>query len=136
MKPLKNSPIVLFDGYCNLCNASVQYLIKHDGKKHFLLTSLQSDAATKILLQFGQKSFKDFNSIVLINEGVIYKKSSAALHIARQLSGLIKLVYIFIIVPKPLRDFIYDYIAKNRYKWFGKKQDCMLPNPDDIDRFL
>jgi len=136
MKPLKNKPIILFDGYCNLCNASVQYLIKHDKKKRFLLASLQSDAATNILLQFGQKSFKNFDSIVLINEGIIYKKSSAALYIAKHLSGLIKLVYIFIIVPKPLRDFIYDYIAKNRYKWFGKKQFCMLPKPEDAERFL
>ena len=134
--PLKKNSIILFDGVCNLCNASVQFVIKHDKKKCFLFASLQSDAATKILLQLNQKSFENFNSIVLIENEVVYFKSDAALRIAKNLNGLIKLCYIFIIIPKPLRDGIYNYIAKNRYKWYGKKESCRLPSPAEADRFL
>jgi len=136
MKPSEKQPIILFDGYCNLCNASVQFIIKHDKKRHFLLASLQSDAATKILLQLNTESFKNYDSIILVKDGKLYIKSTAALRIARKLNGIIKLAYIFIIIPRPLRDVVYDFIAKNRYKWFGKKQSCIIPNPEDIDRFL
>jgi predicted DCC family thiol-disulfide oxidoreductase YuxK len=136
MIPLKNASIILFDGYCNLCNASVDFVIKHDKKNYFLLTSLQSDASKNILLQLHQKSFKNFDSVVLISRQKIYYQSDAALRIAKNLSGFIKLFYIFIIVPKPLRDMVYNYIAKNRYAWFGKKKTCRLPTADDLGRFL
>ncbi len=136
MNTLKNHSIVLFDGYCNLCNSSVQFIIKHDKKKHFLLAPLQSDAAKNILLQLVQKSFKNIDSIILVKNNKILYKSDAALIIARNLDGLIKFVYPFIIVPRPLRDIVYNYIAKNRYKWFGKRKSCMVPNLEDADRFL
>jgi len=136
MNTLKNYSIILFDGYCNLCNSSIQFIIKHDKKKHFLLASLQSDAAKNILLQLGQKSFKNIDSIVLIENNKILYKSDAALLIAKNLDGLMKFVYLFLIVPRPLRDAIYNYIAKNRYKWFGKRKSCMVPNLKDTDRFL
>jgi len=136
MKPLKNHPIILFDGYCNLCNISVQFIIKHDKKRHFLLASLQSDAATKILLQLNVESFKDYNSIVLVEDGKLYIKSTAVLRIAKRLKGFVQTLYLLIIIPTPLRNIFYDFIAKNRYKWFGKRKNCMMPNPDDFDRFL
>lgn len=136
MISLKNNSIILFDGYCNLCNASVNFVIKHDKKKHFLLTSLQSDATKNILLQLAQKSFKNFDSVVLVSNQRVYYQSDAALRIAKNLDGFVKLFYIFMIVPKPLRDMAYNYIAKNRYKWFGKKETCRLPTQEDFDRFL
>lgn len=121
MIPLKNNSIILFDGDCNLCNSSVKFVIRHDSKKHFLLTSLQSDAAKNILLQLHQKSFENFDSIVLVLQQKVYYKSDAALRIARHLDGIIKIFYFFLIIPKPLRDLVYDYIAKNRYRWFKAK---------------
>lgn len=136
MIQLKNTSIILFDGICNLCNASVQFTIKRDKKKVFLFASLQSDAATKILLQLNQKSFNNYDSIILIENEKVYHKSGAVLRIAKNLDGLIKFFYLFIVIPKPLRDFIYDFVAKNRYKWFGKKSTCMIPNKAIADRFL
>lgn len=136
MTPLKNTSIILFDGVCNLCNSSVQFVLKHDKKKHFLFASLQSDAATKILLQLNEKSFKTLESIVLVENEQIYLKSTAALKIAKNLNGFIKIFYVFIIIPTPLRDYIYDFIAKNRYNWFGKRDKCMMPNKEISDRFL
>ncbi len=133
---LKNSSIILFDGVCNLCNGSVQFVLKHDAKKHFLFASLQSDAATNILLQLNRKSFKNYDSIILVENGEVFIKSTAALRIAKKLTGLISFFYVFIIVPKPLRDLVYDYIAKNRYKWFGKKSQCMIPDKESAKRFL
>lgn len=136
MTPLKNTSIILFDGVCNLCNSSVQFVLKHDKDKSFLFASLQSDAATKILLQLNQKSFKNLENIVLIENEQVFIKSTAALKITKNLGGFIKLLYIFIIIPTPIRDFIYDIIAKNRYKWFGKKNKCTIPDKEITDRFL
>jgi predicted DCC family thiol-disulfide oxidoreductase YuxK len=122
-------PVILFDGVCNLCNASIQYVIKHDKKRLFRFASLQS--------LFGEKILKDhnlpndtFNSFILLNNNKIYTRSTAALLVAKKLSGFIKLSYGFIIVPKFIRDFAYNIIAKNRYKWFGKKEACWLPTPE------
>ena len=99
MTLLKNTSIILFDSVCNLCNSSVQFILKHDKKKHFLFASLQSDAATKILLQLNQKSFENIESIVLIENEQVFIKSSAALKIIKNLNGFIKLLYVFIIIP-------------------------------------
>ncbi len=132
----RNKKVILFDGICNLCNSSVQFIITHDRKKSFLFASLQSDVATKIMFQLNQNENENFDSIVLIENEMVYFKSDAALRIAKELNGIIKLCYIFIIIPRPLRDVIYDYIAKNRYKWYGKKESCRLPSPAEADRFL
>ncbi len=118
---LKNNSIILFDGDCTLCNSSVKFIIKHDSKRYFLLTSLQSDAAKNILLQLHQKSFENFDSVVLVSQQKVYYKSDAALRIARHLDGVIKIFYFFMIIPRPLRDLVYDYVAKNRYRWFKAK---------------
>jgi len=95
MISLKNTSIILFDGVCNLCNSSVQFVLKHDTKKHFLLASLQSDAASNILLQLNKKSFKNFDSIVLVENEQLFFKSTAALKIAKNLNGFIKILYVF-----------------------------------------
>lgn len=129
------SPIILFDGICNLCNASVQYVLKHDKQKLFRFASLQSESGQKLLVQ-NNLSHTVFNSFVLIQNEKVYIKSTAALMVAKQLNGFIKIVYAFIIVPKFIRDAVYNLISKNRYKWFGSKDHCMLPTPELQSRFL
>jgi len=135
MVNLKNKSIILFDGVCNLCNGSVQFIIKRDKKQNFLFTSLQSDAGQELLLHFNLKN-SDFDSIILIKNNKVYQKSTAILHISRHLPGLWKLNYGFIIIPKFIRDFFYTIIANNRYKWFGKKDSCMIPTTELQKRFL
>ena len=135
MNIYKNKSIILFDGVCNLCNSSVNFIIKHDKKKHFLFASLQSDAAKEILLHHSLNKII-FDSIILIEDTIIYEKSTAVLRIAKKLNNGFQLLYVFILIPKILRDKIYDYIAKNRYKWYGKKDTCMLPTKDLKSRFL
>ena len=131
----KNNCIILFDGVCNLCNSSVQFIIRNDPKKLFLFASLQSDAASKILLQFRIKKL-DLTSILFIENGLIYDKSTAVLKISRKLKGGYPLLYGFIIIPRFMRDWMYQQLANNRYKWFGKKDICMVPSSDLVDRFL
>ena len=131
----KNKSIILFDGVCNLCNASVNFIVKYDKKERFLFASLQSDVAKEILLQFPSKK-TNLNSILLIENGIIYNKSTAVLLIARKLSSFFKIFYVFIVIPKFIRDAVYTFIANNRYTWFGKKESCMLPTPEIKKRFL
>jgi len=131
----KNKSIILFDGVCNLCNSSVNFIIKHDKKEHYLFASLQSDAAKEILLQFDIKKIP-FHSILLINEDKIYHKSTAALLISKNLNNGYQLLYGFIVIPKFIRDGFYTLIAKNRYKWFGKRENCIIPSRKLKNRFL
>jgi predicted DCC family thiol-disulfide oxidoreductase YuxK len=128
-------PVILFDGVCNLCTASVQYVIKHDPKRTFRFASLQSDFGRKILADFNLPS-NDLNSFVLLSGNKIYDRSTAALNIAKKLKGAVNVLYIFIIVPKFIRDFVYSFIAKHRYKWFGRKQACWLPVPELTELFI
>ncbi len=133
----KHKYIVLFDGVCNLCNNSVNFILKRDKQNIFLFASLQSDAAKKKLLQLNGKNYlQDMDSIVLIKDNIIYTKSSAALLIAKKLTFPYNMFYIFMLLPKFFRDFFYDIIAKNRYKWFGKKEVCMLPTKGYLDKFI
>jgi predicted DCC family thiol-disulfide oxidoreductase YuxK len=129
------NPIILFDGVCNLCNSSVQYVLKHDSKNIFMFASLQSPAGQALLAKY-HLPLNTFNSFVLINEGKTFLKSSAALHVAKKLNGPIKLLFAFIIVPAFIRNGVYNLIAKNRYKWFGKTESCMMPTKDLQNRFL
>jgi len=131
----KGKSIILFDGVCNLCNSSVNFIIKHDKKERFLFASLQSDAANEILLQFTSKKI-GLESIILIQNEKIYHKSTAALMIMSRLNKGYRFLEIFKIIPEFLRDTIYQFIAKNRYKWFGEKKHCMFPTPDLKHRFL
>ena len=131
--PMKR--IVLFDGVCNFCNSSVQFIIKRDPAAHFLFTSLQSEKGMELIKQYAIPT--DIDGVVLIENGKVFTKSSAALHIAKKLDGLWHLFFVFIVVPSKIRDIFYDYFAKNRYKWFGKKEDaCMLPPPEMRKRFI
>ena len=127
--------IILFDGICNFCNASVNKIIEHDKKNVFKFAAIQSDAGKIILTEFSIDTSKT-DSILLIENNTIFTKSTAVLKIAKQLSGLYKLSYVFIIIPPFIRNAIYDFIAKNRYKWFGKKESCMIPTKEASGKFL
>ena len=127
--------IILFDGVCNVCTGAVQFVIKKDQKNHFRFASLQSQQGQNILIRH-QLPVNDFNSFVLVENEKVYTRSDAALKVTKNLSGLWPLLYGFIIVPKFIRDGIYNLIAKNRYKWFGKKDSCMIPTPEIMAKFL
>lgn len=135
LDPVEPNQIILFDGLCNLCNGSVQFIINRDAKKQFRFASLQSSFGNHQLHKFGLPA-NELHSIILIKEGRYLQKSNAALEIARNLDGLWPAIYLFKIVPRFLRDWAYDCIAKNRYSWFGKKDSCMIPTPELKSRFL
>lgn len=126
---------VLFDGVCNFCNTSINFVIDRDSKGIFKFAALQSEIGQEILKKYGLKQ-TDFDSIILEKEGKIYQKSDAALEIARNLDGLWKIFYIFKIIPSFLRNPIYDLIAKNRYRIFGRTDVCRIPTPELKARFL
>jgi predicted DCC family thiol-disulfide oxidoreductase YuxK len=130
-----NKSLILFDGVCNLCNSSVQFILLRDKKDKFRFASLQSDYGQSILKQYNLPTDK-FNSLALVENSKIYQKSTGALRIARKLKGLWPMLYGFIIVPPFIRNLVYDIIAKNRYRWFGKKEECMLPRPEWKQKFL
>jgi predicted DCC family thiol-disulfide oxidoreductase YuxK len=130
-----DQPIVLFDGVCNLCNGAVQFIIRHDKKNIFMFASLQSEVGRKILEQYNFP-LDELNSFILIENNKAYTRSTGALRVAKKLNGLWPLLYGFIIIPKFIRDSIYNWVAGNRYKWFGKKDDCMIPTPELKARFL
>ncbi len=132
---IQDPQIVLFDGVCNLCNQSVDFIVQRDKKDVFKFASLQSEFAQNLLKPFPIDAQK-LDSVLLVKGGKLYQKSSAALQIARQLGGGWRLMYGFIIVPRFLRDFVYNIIAKNRYRWFGKKETCRLPTPEERAKFL
>lgn len=127
--------LILFDGICNLCNGSVQFIIKHDEQALFSFASLQSDFGKQQLASHGLLP-EQLDSIVYIHGKQRYIKSTAALKIAKCLDGPVKFLYALIIIPAPIRDIVYNWIARNRYKWFGKLQHCVLPTPDTKKRFV
>lgn len=133
--PLIPDNLVLFDGVCNLCNTSVQFIIERDPKQKFYFSSLQSETG-KFLLQKYKIDTQNTDSLVLIQNGKAYIKSTAALRIASQLKGPVKILSILRILPKFLRNLAYDIVAKNRYLWFGKREHCMIPSPALRKRFL
>ncbi|SFJ15368.1 Predicted thiol-disulfide oxidoreductase YuxK, DCC family [Halobacillus dabanensis] len=126
--------IILFDGECNFCNQSVQFIIERDPKGEFKFASQQSDTGSALLKKRNIRN--DVESIVLIEGNSAYIQSTAALRISKRLSGLWKLAYTLVVIPKPLRDSLYNVIAKNRHKWFGVNDHCLLPSPDIRKRFL
>ena len=132
----KGIKIIVFDGVCNLCNGAIQFMIKRDKKRQFRYTSLQGALGKQLLAERNIDPSK-IDSIILIEPDVAYYyKSSAALEISKGLSGMYPLMSIFLIIPSPIRDFVYDIIAKNRYKWFGKKESCMIPTKEQQELFL
>jgi predicted DCC family thiol-disulfide oxidoreductase YuxK len=128
-------PVILFDGVCNLCSAAVHFVIKRDKNAVFKFASLQSATASSLLAGFNLPS-NEMRSIILIENNQLYSRSTAALRICRHLSAPWPLMYGFIIVPPFIRNFIYDFISKNRYRWFGKSDICMMPTPALQSRFL
>ncbi|WP_299250074.1 thiol-disulfide oxidoreductase DCC family protein [uncultured Cytophaga sp.] len=134
-KIIKDSSLVLFDGVCHFCNNSVNFIIDHDPKNKFVFAPLQSEMATNILKQLGEKNIL-IDSIILVQNNRIYKRSRASLEIAKRLNGLWPLCYVFIVVPGFIRDFVYNIIANNRYKWFGKMEACRFPTAEERERFL
>ena len=126
--------IILFDGVCNLCSASVRFVIKRDRKKKFRFASLQSEGAKKLLAQFEIE--KVGKTIVLLKRDKFYFRSDAALEISRDLDGLWSSLYILKIIPRFIRDAVYNFISKHRYQWFGKTDECWLPSPDLSARFV
>ena len=132
----QNKKIVLFDGVCNLCNSAVLTIVKYDQKNEFVFTALSSNTGQEILNTI-QVDTSKIDSIILYNPDTTYFiKSSAALKIMNAFGGIWKLSTVFWIIPSPLRNLVYDFIAKNRYKWFGKKDQCMIPSTELKSKFL
>lgn len=127
--------VLLFDGVCNLCTGLVLFVIKRDKEGEIKFGSLQSDEGKEYLDRFGLPVEK-IDTFVLIENGNYYLRSDAALRLFRSLDGLWPCLYLFIIVPKSIRDFVYSFIADRRYKWFGKKNECMVPTTELKSRFL
>ena len=127
--------IILFDGVCNLCNGAVNFVVKRDTRNVFKFTPLQEKQGV-LLLKTHAVDTQKLDSIVLIENEKVYVKSSAALRIARKMSNLWPLFFVLLIIPSFIRDGVYDFIAKNRYKWFGKKEQCMIPTPGLREKFL
>ena len=132
---MNDQPIILFDGVCNFCNSAVNFVIKRDKKGHLFFTPLQSSAGQQLLQQY-DLPLTEMNSFVFIDKGKAYTRSTASLKVCRYLSGLWPLCYGFIIVPAFIRNGIYDWISRNRYKWFGVREQCMIPTPEVKARFL
>jgi predicted DCC family thiol-disulfide oxidoreductase YuxK len=127
--------IILFDGVCNLCNTAVQFVIRRDNTHHFLFASLQSEEGKKIVAENNFPA-NGMLSFILVENGKVYDRSTAALKVVRKLKGSWRFLYGFIIVPRFIRDGIYRIISANRYQWFGKKNECMIPTPELRARFL
>jgi predicted DCC family thiol-disulfide oxidoreductase YuxK len=133
--PPDDHAIVIFDGVCNLCNGTVNFIIDHDPAGHFRFAPLQSSTA-ETYLDGADGPDRDLGTIVLVEHGQTYVRSTAALRIARRLTGPWHLLYLAIGIPRPLRDAVYDWIAANRYDWFGRRDQCRMPTPALRDRFL
>lgn len=131
----KHKKLILFDGVCNLCNNSVQYVIKKDKKNTYLFAPLQGDIGQQIINTFDVDTAKT-DSILLYTNGKLYSKSTAALKVAATLGFPTNMLSIFLIVPPFIRNWVYDFIAKNRYKWYGRKDACMIPTPELKSKFM
>jgi predicted DCC family thiol-disulfide oxidoreductase YuxK len=132
----KDKKIILFDGVCNLCNTSVQFVINHDKKDIFRFVALQSELGLKIIQYIGI-DIKNTDSIILYEPGkAYYYKSEAALLIIKEFSGIYSMLRVFTVFPKFIPNFVYDYVAKNRYRWYGKQDTCLSPTPQIAEKFL
>lgn len=127
--------IIIFDGVCNLCEYSIQFIIKHDRQAKFKFVSAQSERGKVLQRTYGVDTLRD-GTVILLKDDQVYVKSDASVEIAKDLDGLWSFLYIFKFIPRPVRDFIYSKISKNRYRWFGKKNECLLPDNTIKDRFL
>ena len=132
---MEDGLIVLFDGVCNLCSRSVQFIIERDAQAVFMFSPLQSDFSRKCLLAQGL-SPDDFDGLVLIKNGKSFAKSDAAIEIAKEFSGLWRLLIWAKLIPRPIREWMYAVLARHRYRWFGKKESCMVPTDKIKARFI
>ena len=132
---MPQQPVILFDGVCNFCNSAVNFVIKRDKNSALKFTTLQSNIAHQMLAHQNIPT-NDLSSFVFIENEKIHTRSTAALRVCKYLTGLWPLMYGFIIVPKFIRDGIYNWVAKNRYRWFGKTKECMIPTPEIKAKFL
>lgn len=130
-----SGPLILFDGLCNFCDASVNFVIDHDPQGRFRFAPLQSEVGKSLLLKHGVDATK-LESVALIDEEKCYTRSTAALRIARRLRWPWPVLYALVVIPRPLRDLVYDWIARNRYRWFGRREACRVPTPELRARFL
>jgi predicted DCC family thiol-disulfide oxidoreductase YuxK len=133
--PLAGHVLVLFDGVCNLCNGFVQFLIRRDPSARFRFASLQSEVAHNLLTRFGLDS-RAMHSVIVIDNGDVYQRSDAALRVVAYLPGLWRALKVFKVIPRVIRDRLYDWVAASRYRWFGKRDSCWLPDPALKARFL
>jgi predicted DCC family thiol-disulfide oxidoreductase YuxK len=135
---MASAPVVLFDGVCNLCNGTVSFLIDHDPQGTLRFGSLQSDAGRQLLTAngFGPAADGPISTILLFEDGRLYDRSTAALRIARHLGLPYRVLSWLMVVPRPLRDAVYGFVARNRYRWFGKSETCRVPTPELRARFL
>jgi predicted DCC family thiol-disulfide oxidoreductase YuxK len=132
----KDKKVILFDGVCNLCNNSIQFIIKRDKKDVFRYAALQSEIGQKLISERNIDTSK-VDSIILIELGIaFYTKSDAALEIGQSFGGFWRVLSVFNLIPSSLRNIVYDFVAKNRYRWFGRKDACMIPTPDLKAKFL
>jgi predicted DCC family thiol-disulfide oxidoreductase YuxK len=132
---MERSPIILFDGVCNFCNGAVRFVFRRDKTKSIKFAALQSEAGQALLNGY-KMTGGQLDTFVFLDHGRLYTRSSAALRVCRYLKGLWPLLYGFIIVPGFVRDAIYNWIANNRYRWFGRQEECMVPSPAVRERFL
>lgn len=136
MAQSKNPPIIFFDGVCSLCNSTVDFVMDRDRSGSIKFSSLQSDFAKQFLAQYDVDT-EQLLSVIMYRDGKVYFKSRAAMEIGRQMGGIWRvLAYLGFILPPFIRDALYDWVAKNRYKWFGKRETCRMPTPNERDRFL
>ena len=133
--PPRAGSVILFDGVCNLCNGSVLFVIDRDPRARFRFAALQSDIGGDLLARSGYRG-RALDSIVLLEDGRVFDRSTAALRIARRLRGGWPLLAAFLVVPRPIRDAVYEWIARNRYRWFGREESCRIPTPELRHRFL
>ena len=128
-------PTAIFDGVCNLCNSAVDWIVRHDPEARIVFAASQSAAGRALLDRFGATTSAT-DTFMLVDGGRLYSRSTAALRVARIVGFPWSLAAIFLVVPRPLRDLVYDFVARNRYRWFGKKETCRLPSPEERARFL
>lgn len=132
---LEGAAVVFYDGVCGLCNRVVQFIIPRDRRGAFRFATLQSETGQRLLAAYG-KDTSALDTFLLLEDGRVYDRSTAALRVVRRLGSLWPLLYGFIVLPRPLRDALYRFVAKRRYRWFGESESCLLPPPGVRDRFL
>lgn len=132
---MEEPAIILYDGECSFCDGSVQFILDHDPTGKFRFAASQSEAGRELLVRAGLPA-EGVGSIVLLEDGEVYTKTTASLRIARKLRGLSPLAYPLILVPRAVRDFFYNVFAANRYRWYGRLEQCRVPSPEERDRFL